>query len=161
MVPGWAEVGRVEGRGAPTLPDPADGDCASLGALATVWRIESARIMASTSGSTSANESATLPASDSVGFGLAGFGAAVVDGAPCSIELQALSESETRHTATNARTELTCSASAGPENYVGLVTYDLAMSENLRHLVKNLYAMDAVVRRVPEDAWDLPSPCAN
>ncbi|MEZ5225785.1 MAG: TIGR03086 family metal-binding protein [Acidimicrobiales bacterium] len=33
------------------------------------------------------------------------------------------------------------------------------MSQNLRTYTKTLYAMDAVVRRVPADAWDNPSPC--
>ena len=35
----------------------------------------------------------------------------------------------------------------------------LVMSENLRNFTKALYGMDAVVRRVPEDRWDAPSPC--
>jgi len=33
------------------------------------------------------------------------------------------------------------------------------MSENLRNFTKALYGMDAVVARVPEAAWDQPSPC--
>lgn len=33
------------------------------------------------------------------------------------------------------------------------------MSENLRNFTKALYGMDAVVRRVPPDRWDEPSPC--
>ena len=33
------------------------------------------------------------------------------------------------------------------------------MSENLRNFTKALYGMDAVVRRVPPDRWDQPSPC--
>ncbi len=41
------------------------------------------------------------------------------------------------------------------------MTYDRAMSENLRTYTKTLYAMDAVVRRVPDDAWDNPSPCED
>ncbi len=32
------------------------------------------------------------------------------------------------------------------------------MSENLRDYTKTLYAMDGVVRRVPADSWDEPSP---
>ena len=35
------------------------------------------------------------------------------------------------------------------------------MSENLRHFTKALYGMDAVVQRVPDDAWDNDSPCAG
>ena len=35
------------------------------------------------------------------------------------------------------------------------------MSENLRRYTKALYAMDAVVRRVPEGAWDQQSPCTE
>ena len=34
-----------------------------------------------------------------------------------------------------------------------------SMSENLRTFTKALYGMDAVVRRIPDDAWDQPSPC--
>lgn len=33
------------------------------------------------------------------------------------------------------------------------------MSENLRNFTKAIYNMDAVVQRVPEAAWDQPSPC--
>lgn len=33
------------------------------------------------------------------------------------------------------------------------------MSENLRNFTKAIYAMDAVVQRVPADAWDNDSPC--
>jgi uncharacterized protein (TIGR03086 family) len=33
------------------------------------------------------------------------------------------------------------------------------MSENLRNFTKAIYAMDAVVQRVPTDAWDNDSPC--
>lgn len=33
------------------------------------------------------------------------------------------------------------------------------MSENLRRYTKALYALDAVARRVPADAWDNPSCC--
>lgn len=33
------------------------------------------------------------------------------------------------------------------------------MSENLRNFTKALYGMDAVVQRVPDDAWDEDSPC--
>ncbi|MFT7648462.1 MAG: hypothetical protein ACI8Y4_003214 [Candidatus Poriferisodalaceae bacterium] len=33
------------------------------------------------------------------------------------------------------------------------------MSENLRNFTRAVYAMDAVVRRVPDDAWDNASPC--
>lgn len=33
------------------------------------------------------------------------------------------------------------------------------MSENLRNYVKAIYAMDAVVQRVPEDQWDARTPC--
>ena len=33
------------------------------------------------------------------------------------------------------------------------------MSENLRNFTKAVYAMDAVVQRVPADAWDNDSPC--
>ena len=33
------------------------------------------------------------------------------------------------------------------------------MSQNLRDFTKALYGMDAVVQRVPDDAWDAPSPC--
>ncbi len=39
------------------------------------------------------------------------------------------------------------------------MAYALEMSENLRTYTKTLYAMDAVVRRVPDEAWDNPSPC--
>lgn len=35
----------------------------------------------------------------------------------------------------------------------------MAVSENLRDFTKALYGMDAVVQRVPDDAWDRPSPC--
>ncbi len=35
------------------------------------------------------------------------------------------------------------------------------MSENLRIYTKTLFALDAVVRRVPDDAWDNPSPCED
>ena len=35
------------------------------------------------------------------------------------------------------------------------------MSENLRNFTKALYGMDAVLRRVPADRWDAPSPCAG
>jgi uncharacterized protein (TIGR03086 family) len=33
------------------------------------------------------------------------------------------------------------------------------MSENLRNFTKAIYGMDAVVQRVPADAWDNDSPC--
>ncbi len=33
------------------------------------------------------------------------------------------------------------------------------MSENLRKFTKAMYLLDAVVRRVPDDAWDNPSCC--
>ncbi len=33
------------------------------------------------------------------------------------------------------------------------------MSENRRRHIKALYTFDAVVRRVPEERWDHPSPC--
>ncbi|MEL6982582.1 MAG: TIGR03086 family metal-binding protein [Actinomycetota bacterium] len=33
------------------------------------------------------------------------------------------------------------------------------MSENLRNFTKAVYGMDAVVRRVPAERWDSPSPC--
>jgi uncharacterized protein (TIGR03086 family) len=33
------------------------------------------------------------------------------------------------------------------------------MSENLRNYTKAIYAMDAVVQRAPDSAWDKPSPC--
>jgi uncharacterized protein (TIGR03086 family) len=33
------------------------------------------------------------------------------------------------------------------------------MSENLRNYTKALYGFDAVVRRVPDDGWEQPSPC--
>lgn len=33
------------------------------------------------------------------------------------------------------------------------------MSENLRNFTTAIYNMDAVVNRVPADAWDNPSPC--
>ncbi len=33
------------------------------------------------------------------------------------------------------------------------------MSENLRNFTRAVYGMDAVVQRVPEAAWDNPSPC--
>ena len=33
------------------------------------------------------------------------------------------------------------------------------MSENLRNFTKALYGMDAVVQRIPDDAWDDDSPC--
>ena len=33
------------------------------------------------------------------------------------------------------------------------------MSQRLRDFTKAVYGMDAVVRRVPNDAWDNPSPC--
>lgn len=33
------------------------------------------------------------------------------------------------------------------------------MSANLRRYVRSLYTLDAVVRRVPDDAWDAASPC--
>lgn len=33
------------------------------------------------------------------------------------------------------------------------------MSENLRNFTKAVYGMDAVVQRVPADAWDNDSPC--
>ena len=33
------------------------------------------------------------------------------------------------------------------------------MSENLRNFTKAVYGMDAVVKRVPDQAWDDPSPC--
>lgn len=33
------------------------------------------------------------------------------------------------------------------------------MSENLRNFTKAVYGMDAVVLRVPDSAWDQPSPC--
>ena len=33
------------------------------------------------------------------------------------------------------------------------------MSENLRNFTKAIYGMDAVVQRVPADAWDHDSPC--
>ncbi len=33
------------------------------------------------------------------------------------------------------------------------------MSENLRNFTKAVYGMDAVVKRVPSDRWDAPSPC--
>ena len=33
------------------------------------------------------------------------------------------------------------------------------MSENLRNFTKAIYGMDAVVQRVPVDAWDNGSPC--
>lgn len=35
------------------------------------------------------------------------------------------------------------------------------MSENLRRYTKALYALDAVAARVPADAWDNQSPCAE
>ena len=35
------------------------------------------------------------------------------------------------------------------------------MSANLRRFTKAVYGMDAVVRRVPDDAWDGDSPCAG
>lgn len=35
------------------------------------------------------------------------------------------------------------------------------MSENLRRYTKAMYALDAVARRVPADAWDQQSPCAD
>lgn len=35
------------------------------------------------------------------------------------------------------------------------------MSENLRRYQRALYGFDAVVRRVPPDAWDTPSKCAE
>ncbi len=33
------------------------------------------------------------------------------------------------------------------------------MTENLRNFTRAVYGMDAVVARVPADAWDNPSPC--
>ncbi len=36
-----------------------------------------------------------------------------------------------------------------------------AVSENLRQLTRAIYNMDAVVQRVPGDAWDNSSPCAG
>ncbi len=33
------------------------------------------------------------------------------------------------------------------------------MSENLRNFTKAVYGMDAVVARIPDQAWDQPSPC--
>lgn len=33
------------------------------------------------------------------------------------------------------------------------------MSENLRNFTKAIYGMDAVVQRIPADAWDNDSPC--
>lgn len=33
------------------------------------------------------------------------------------------------------------------------------MSQNLRNYVKAIYAMDAVVQRVPNDRWDAETPC--
>ena len=33
------------------------------------------------------------------------------------------------------------------------------VSDNLRDFTKALYGMDAVIRRVPDDAWDQASPC--
>jgi len=33
------------------------------------------------------------------------------------------------------------------------------MSENLRNFTKAIFGVDAVVTRVPDDAWDNPSPC--
>lgn len=36
-----------------------------------------------------------------------------------------------------------------------------AMSENLRRFTKALYALDAVAARVPDDAWERQSPCAE
>lgn len=33
------------------------------------------------------------------------------------------------------------------------------MSENLRNFTKAIYGMDAVVKRIPDAAWDRPSPC--
>jgi uncharacterized protein (TIGR03086 family) len=38
-------------------------------------------------------------------------------------------------------------------------TIILVVSERLRDFTKAVYGMDAVVRRVPDDAWDQPSPC--
>ncbi len=35
------------------------------------------------------------------------------------------------------------------------------MSENLRNYTKAAYTLDAVVRRVPDDAWDRQSPCED
>ena len=35
------------------------------------------------------------------------------------------------------------------------------MSENLRNYTRSVYSLDAVVRRVPEDAWDNQSPCTE
>ena len=35
------------------------------------------------------------------------------------------------------------------------------MSENLRNLTKAVYGMDHVVKSVPADRWDRPSPCAE
>lgn len=35
------------------------------------------------------------------------------------------------------------------------------MSENLRRYQSAIYALDAVIRRVPDDAWDAPSPCED
>ena len=35
------------------------------------------------------------------------------------------------------------------------------MSEKLRRFTKAVYGLDAVVRRVDEGAWDLPSPCTE
>lgn len=124
--------------------------------------MDSASIIASTSGSISAAGSALRRTSAAV---VVGFSASVPSVAvgedPCSIELQALIERDTKHTAMSARTDFTPSISAVRERDVGLATYDPPMSENLRNYVKTLYAMDAVVRRVPDDAWDNPSPCAD
>jgi uncharacterized protein (TIGR03086 family) len=33
------------------------------------------------------------------------------------------------------------------------------VSQNLRHYVATIYGLEHVIRLVPDDAWDLPSPC--
>lgn len=164
VCPGGAGEGRVDGRGAAGVLDPGDApgsDEFVPTAVCSDW----ARIMARTSGSTSAAGSATCEPTDVDVFsgsvdGSAVEGSAVEDSLASSMELQAHSETETQ-TATSARADTTWSESAVPVKDVGLVTYDLAVSENLRNYVKTLYAMDAVVRRVPLGAWDNPSPCAD
>lgn len=45
--------------------------------------------------------------------------------------------------------------------FPSLVCQTHDMSENLRRFTQAIYAFDAVVQRMPSDAWDRPTPCAE